>query len=176
MIQEVNPLFILIGGFAVLGGTLAVSAMNRKELDGDSPYDAPPRTLSIAEVVWAIRHADALYKGGQAIGRELTIGIEPGNIDQALDALNSVGVGEFRLEGERTRNEIHVRGGPWQGAPTVDESLCYLTLGLIRSVFTRVLGADVRVVEDHCHGTGAAECVFTMEIRTHERKRTAEPV
>ncbi len=164
MFEDINPVFILAGGVALLGGTLAIAAMNKRHMEVASPYDVIATTLNLGDVLWAIRNSDALYKAGQELGRELTIGVERGNMDRALAAMNTLGIGKFSLETTKRRSCVVVEGGAWQGAPSVDEPLCYMTLGVVRTVVAHVMGGDVRVTEESCHGTGAAQCSFKLEM------------
>lgn len=157
--MPLNPLVFLLGGLALLVSTLTIAALNRRAVQTDNPYDEPTEERDLGAVITAIRHADALYRAGLEVGRDYP---EP-TPERVARSLARVGLGEFHVQRSARRVEFQVTGGPHEGVPQVGEPLCYFTLGVLRGAFSRQGYGPV--LEEACHGTGGASCVFSMEVK-----------
>lgn len=158
--MDINPIVFLLGGLALLVSTATIALLNRQATQTENPYDDVTDNLDLSEVMWGIRHADTLYRTGVDTGREFPRGM---SVDDLAASLSRTGLGHFRAKPTARRLEFTVEKGYMQGAQSVDEPLCYFTLGILQGALESSTGEHVRVTEETCHGTGGAACVFTAE-------------
>lgn len=156
-----NPLVFLLGGLALLVSSVTFAALNKRAAHAENPYDDSAPALDLGEALWSLRHADALYRAGLETGRAVPKGADP---DSLAEGLSRTGLGRVHAKRTARRVEFAVERGLMQGAPTVDEPLCYFTLGVLQGALEASIGRPVRVTEERCHGTGAAACLFTAEV------------